>query len=51
MENINKSPAPYTVDALKDAIVVGEPFHFWLDEEEDVYDQSMGTKKYKQDTD
>ncbi|WP_429843808.1 hypothetical protein [Brevibacillus sp. FIR094] len=40
MENSNKNTtANSSVDTMKEAIVVGESYHFWLDAEEDVYDQ------------
>ncbi|NQF15650.1 hypothetical protein HPY31_17205 [Brevibacillus sp. HB1.3] len=40
IENSNKNTtANSSVDTMKEAIVVGESYHFWLDAEEDVYDQ------------
>ncbi|WP_257790213.1 hypothetical protein [Brevibacillus formosus] len=40
MENSNKNPtANNSEDTMKEAIVVGESYHFWLDAEEEVYDQ------------
>ncbi len=34
-------------DTMKDAIVVGEAYHFWLNSEEDVYDQKYGKNEFK----
>lgn len=42
MKKANKTPEQTVADAMKDAIVVGETYHFWLDEEEDVYDRKYG---------
>ncbi|WGV57750.1 hypothetical protein QIH01_19965 [Brevibacillus brevis] len=40
MENSNNNPtAINSENTMKEAIVVGESYHFWLNAEEDVYDQ------------